>query len=93
MLAIGRALMADPRLMCMDEPSLGLSPILVETVARAIQDIRQQGTTVFLVEQQASMALAIADRGYVLQTGQIMMEGTADELLAHDMVRRSYLGA
>ncbi len=92
MLAMGRALMARPRLMCMDEPSMGLSPILVQTVFDTIQKIRQQGVTIFLVEQNAFMALNIADRGYVLQTGQIVLADTAQNLLNNDLVRRAYLG-
>jgi branched-chain amino acid transport system ATP-binding protein len=92
MLAIGRALMARPRLICMDEPSLGLSPILVQLVFDTIQAIRKEGVTVFLVEQNAFMALNIADRGYVLQTGQIVLGDTAKNLLQNDMVRAAYLG-
>jgi len=92
MLAMGRALMARPRLICMDEPSMGLSPILVQTVFDTIQRIRQQGVTVFLVEQNAFMALNIADRGYVLQQGQIVLSDTAPNLLTNDLVRRAYLG-
>src|SRR5215469_8715880 len=92
MLAMGRALMAKPRLICMDEPSMGLSPILVQTVFDTIQHIREQGVTVPLVEQNAFMALNIADRGYVLQQGQIVLTDTAKNLLTNDMVRRAYLG-
>ena len=92
MLAMGRALMARPRLICMDEPSMGLSPRLVQTVFNTIQEIRKQGTTVFLVEQNAFMALNIADRGYVLQTGQVVLADTAKNLLTSDLVRRAYLG-
>jgi branched-chain amino acid transport system ATP-binding protein len=92
MLAIGRALMSRPRLICMDEPSLGLSPILVQTVYDTIQEIRKQGTTVFLVEQNAFMALNTADRGYVLQQGRIVLSDTAKNLLDNDLVRRAYLG-
>ncbi|WIG59329.1 MAG: branched-chain amino acid ABC transporter, ATP-binding protein LivF [Ktedonobacterales bacterium] len=92
MLAIGRALMASPRLVCMDEPSMGLSPILVQTVFDTIQRIRDQGVTVFLVEQNAFMALNIADRGYVLQQGRIVLADTAKNLLTNDLVRRAYLG-
>jgi branched-chain amino acid transport system ATP-binding protein len=92
MLAMGRALMAKPRLVCMDEPSMGLSPILVQTVFDTIQSIRQEGVTVFLVEQNAFMALNIADRGYVLQQGQIVLTDTAKNLLTNDLVRRAYLG-
>ncbi|HLW01278.1 MAG TPA: ABC transporter ATP-binding protein [Ktedonobacterales bacterium] len=92
MLAMGRALMARPRLMCMDEPSMGLSPILVERVFDIIKEIRRQGVTVFLVEQNANMALNIADRGYVLQTGKIVLSDTAPNLLTNDLVRQAYLG-
>lgn len=92
MLAIGRALMSRPRLMCMDEPSMGLSPILVQTVFDTIQEIRNQGVTIFLVEQNAFMALNVADRGYVLQTGKIVLNDTAKNLLNNDLVRRAYLG-
>jgi branched-chain amino acid transport system ATP-binding protein len=92
MLAMGRALMARPRLMCMDEPSMGLSPILVQTVFDTIDTIRKQGVTVFLVEQNAFMALNIADRGYVLQQGRIVLSDTAKNLLTNDLVRRAYLG-
>jgi branched-chain amino acid transport system ATP-binding protein len=92
MLAMGRALMAKPRLICMDEPSMGLSPILVQTVFDTIQQIRGQGVTVFLVEQNAFMALNIADRGYVIQQGHIVLTDTAKNLLTNDMVRRAYLG-
>jgi branched-chain amino acid transport system ATP-binding protein len=92
MLAMGRALMAQPRLICMDEPSMGLSPILVQTVFDTIQHIRDQGVTVFLVEQNAFMALNIADRGYVLQQGRVVLTDTAKNLLTNDLVRRAYLG-
>jgi branched-chain amino acid transport system ATP-binding protein len=92
MLAMGRALMAQPRLICMDEPSMGLSPILVQTVFDTIQRIREQGVTVFLVEQNAFMALNVADRGYVLQQGRIVLTDTAKNLLTNDTVRRAYLG-
>jgi branched-chain amino acid transport system ATP-binding protein len=92
MLAMGRALMAQPRLICMDEPSMGLSPILVQTVFDTIAHIREQGVTVFLVEQNAFMALNVADRGYVLQQGSIVLTDTAKNLLNNDLVRRAYLG-
>jgi branched-chain amino acid transport system ATP-binding protein len=92
MLAMGRALMSRPRMICMDEPSMGLSPILVETVFTTILRIRDEGVTVFLVEQNASMALSLADRGYVLQTGQIVLSDTAPNLLTNDLVRQAYLG-
>jgi branched-chain amino acid transport system ATP-binding protein len=92
MLAMGRALMTSPRLLCMDEPSMGLSPILVQTVFDVIQEVRSQGVTVFLVEQNAFMALNIADRGYVLQQGSIVLTDTGKNLLTNDLVRRAYLG-
>lgn len=92
MLAMGRALMSRPRMICMDEPSMGLSPLLVETVFETIQRIRSEGVTVFLVEQNASMALSLADRGYVLQTGKIVLSDSAANLLTNDLVRQAYLG-
>src|SRR5579872_1769666 len=92
MLAMGRALMSRPRMICMDEPSMGLSPILVETIFNTILRIRSEGVTVFLVEQNASMALGLADRGYVLQTGKIVLSDTAKNLLSNDLVRQAYLG-
>ncbi len=92
MLAIGRALMAHPRLMLLDEPSMGLAPILVEGIFDTIQQINQEGTTILLVEQNALMALSIADRGYVIQTGQIVLADLAENLEANEMVRKSYLG-
>jgi branched-chain amino acid transport system ATP-binding protein len=92
MLAIGRALMARPRLLLLDEPSMGLSPILVETIFRIIQDINRQGTTILLVEQNARMALRVAHRGYVIQTGRIVLHDAAAALLRSDLVRKTYLG-
>jgi branched-chain amino acid transport system ATP-binding protein len=92
MVAIGRALMARPRLICMDEPSMGLSPLYVEQVFDIIQQINQQGTTIFMVEQNASMALSIAHRAYVLQTGQVVLSGTAKELRENPAIREAYLG-
>ena len=92
MLAMARALMSKPRIMLMDEPSMGLSPLLVKEIFRIIQDINKQGTTVLLVEQNAKMALAIADRAYVLETGKITLEGTGKELAADERVRKAYLG-
>ncbi len=92
MLAMGRALMARPRLLLLDEPSMGLSPILVETIFAIIQDISRQGTTILLVEQNARMALAVANRGYVIQAGRIVLEDEARALLRSDLVRKSYLG-
>jgi len=92
MLAIGRALMAEPRLMLLDEPSLGLAPMLVEEIFRIIRQIHASGTTVLLVEQNANKALSIADYGYVLETGTIALQGDSQQLLRDDHVRRSYLG-
>jgi branched-chain amino acid transport system ATP-binding protein len=92
MLAMGRALMASPKLLLLDEPSMGLSPILVETIFKTISNIRQQGTTILLVEQNARMALRIANRGYVIQSGYIILHDSADNLLRSDLVRKSYLG-
>ena len=92
MLAIGRALMARPRLILFDEPSLGLAPTVVETTFGIIADIRRQGTTVLMVEQNAYLALQMADRGYVMETGRIVLAGAAGELMTNDHVRRAYLG-
>jgi branched-chain amino acid transport system ATP-binding protein len=92
MLAMARALMSHPSMVCMDEPSMGLSPIMVETVFETVVRIRNEGVTVFLVEQNASMALNLADRGYVLQTGKIVLSDTATNLLNNDLVRQAYLG-
>jgi len=92
MLAIGRALMARPKLLLLDEPSLGLAPFLVETVFKTIRQISEEGTTIFLVEQNAHMALNLAHRGYVMETGKIVLSGPARSLLGDDMVRKVYLG-
>jgi branched-chain amino acid transport system ATP-binding protein len=92
MLAIGRALMARPTLLLLDEPSMGLSPILVEAIFGVVKDINAQGTTVLLVEQNALMALAVASRGYVIQTGQIVLADRAEALMKNEMVRKAYLG-
>jgi len=92
MVAIGRALMARPKLLCMDEPSMGLAPVFVEQVFDIIQTINRQGTTIFMVEQNANMALSIAHRAYVLQTGQVVLSGAADELRGNPMIREAYLG-
>jgi branched-chain amino acid transport system ATP-binding protein len=92
MVAMGRALMARPRLLCMDEPSMGLSPIFVEQVFDIIQEINRQGTTIFMVEQNANMALSIANRAYVLQTGMVVLSGAADELRRNPLIREAYLG-
>jgi branched-chain amino acid transport system ATP-binding protein len=92
MLAIGRALMARPKLILFDEPSLGLAPTVVETTFAIIADIRRQGTTVLMVEQNAYLALQMADRGYVMETGRIVLSGPARELMADENVKRAYLG-
>ncbi len=92
MLAIARGLMAHPTLLLLDEPSMGLSPILVEQIFDIIQDINEQGTSILLVEQNAQMALAIADRAYVLETGKVVMQGTGDALLEDNSVIEAYLG-
>lgn len=92
MLAMGRALMANPRVLLLDEPSMGLAPILVEQIFNIIQDLNQQGTTILLVEQNARMALSISTRGYVLQTGQIRLQGEALKLRDDEEVRKTYLG-
>lgn len=92
MLAVGRALMSKPRLLLMDEPSMGLAPILVEEIFDIIREIRREGVTILLVEQNAQMALSVADRGYVLETGAIQLEGTAEELARNPQVRAAYLG-
>jgi branched-chain amino acid transport system ATP-binding protein len=92
MTVIGRALMAKPRLLLLDEPSMGLSPILVETIFKIIEDINRQGTTILLVEQNARMALRVAHRGYVIQTGRIVLHDDAAQLLHSDLVRKTYLG-
>jgi branched-chain amino acid transport system ATP-binding protein len=92
MLAMGRALMARPKILLMDEPSMGLSPLLVQEIFRIIKDINAQGTTVLLVEQNAKMALAIANRAYVLETGRITLEGTGAELARDERVQKAYLG-
>jgi branched-chain amino acid transport system ATP-binding protein len=92
MLAIGRALMARPKLLTLDEPSMGLAPLLVERIFQLLQEIHDQGTTVLLVEQNAHMALGVADRGYVIESGNIVLEDRADRLLGNDDVRKAYLG-
>jgi len=93
MLAIGRALMARPRLMMLDEPSMGLAPLVMKDIFAIVKRISDEGTTVLLVEQNARSALSIASRGYVLETGRIVLQGTADELLANRDVQRAYLGS
>jgi branched-chain amino acid transport system ATP-binding protein len=92
MLAIGRALMAHPKVLLLDEPSMGLAPVLVEAIFQTIQDINRQDTTILLVEQNAHMALAVATRGYVMESGRIVAEAPAAELAASELVRKSYLG-
>ncbi|HEY8392850.1 MAG TPA: ABC transporter ATP-binding protein [Capillibacterium sp.] len=92
MLAVGRALMSRPQLLMMDEPSLGLAPLLVKEIFRIIKEINQQGVTILLIEQNANAALQIADRGYVLETGRIVLSGTGRELLANPEVKAAYLG-
>jgi branched-chain amino acid transport system ATP-binding protein len=92
MVAMGRALMANPTVLLMDEPSMGLAPVLVEQVFEIIQQIRALGKTIFVVEQNANMALSIADRGYVIQTGQVVLADTAANLLANPLMREAYLG-
>ena len=92
MLAMGRALMSHPRIILMDEPSMGLSPILVNEIFDIIQSVSASGTTVLLVEQNAKKALSIADRAYVLETGNIVMSGDAKELMNDDSIKKAYLG-
>lgn len=92
MLAMGRALMSNPKLLMLDEPSMGLAPILIEQIFQIIEDLHKAGTTILLVEQNAQMALSIATRGYVMETGNITLSGTGQELLHNDDVRRAYLG-
>ena len=92
MLAMGRALMGRPRLLLLDEPSMGLAPLLVKEIFHIIQEINESGTTVLLVEQNANMALSIADKAYVLETGRIALAGTAKELASSEAVRKAYLG-
>jgi branched-chain amino acid transport system ATP-binding protein len=91
MLAIARALLAGPKVLVMDEPSMGLSPVFVENTFEIIQELNEQGIAILLVEQNANMALAIADRGYVLQTGRIVLDGTAQNLIDNPMMRKAYL--
>ena len=92
MLAIGRALMAKPELMLMDEPSMGLAPLLVKEIFEIIKDINSRGTTILLVEQNANMALSVADKEYVIETGEIVLKGTAEQLMKSDEVKKAYLG-
>lgn len=93
MLAMGRALMSRPKILILDEPSMGLAPILVKEIFEIIKDVNKSGVTVLLVEQNAKMALSIADRGYVLETGRIVMEGVASELMKNEAIKKAYLGA
>ena len=93
MLAVGRALLGSPSIILMDEPSMGLSPLLVKEIFHIIKEVHKQGITVLLVEQNAKMALAIADRAYVLETGKITLSGTGRELLNNEKVKKAYLGA
>ncbi|EPY4575463.1 TPA: high-affinity branched-chain amino acid ABC transporter ATP-binding protein LivF [Klebsiella pneumoniae] len=92
MLAIGRALMSQPRLLLLDEPSLGLAPIIIQQIFDTIEQLREQGMTIFLVEQNANQALKLADRGYVLENGHVVLEDTGDALLANEAVHSAYLG-
>ncbi|MDR0922339.1 MAG: ABC transporter ATP-binding protein [Lactobacillales bacterium] len=92
MLAMGRALMSKPKLLLLDEPSMGLAPIFIKEIFNIIQEIQKQGTTVLLIEQNAKMALSIANRGYVLETGQVVLSGTGQELLNSEEVKKAYLG-
>ena len=92
MLAMGRALMSKPKLLMLDEPSMGLAPILVEQIFEIIENLNKAGTTILLVEQNAQMALSVAHRGYVLETGRVVISGTGEELLRDDAVRKAYLG-
>ena len=92
MLAVGRALMGKPKMILMDEPSMGLSPLLVKEIFAIIREVNKQGITILLVEQNAKMALEIANRAYVLETGSIVMSGDAHELANNDQVRKAYLG-
>jgi branched-chain amino acid transport system ATP-binding protein len=92
MLAMGRALMARPKLLLLDEPSMGLAPLLVKTIFRIIEEINKSGTTILLVEQNANMALSIADRAYVIETGKIVISGSSEELNQSDQIRMAYLG-
>lgn len=93
MLAIGRALMAKPKLMLLDEPSIGLAPLIVEQMFDVIQTINREGTTILLAEQNANAALKIANRGYVFENGSVVLEGTSDELFANDEIKKAYIGA
>ena len=92
MLAIGRGLMVRPKLLCMDEPSLGLAPIVIEQLAEVIKDINKKGMSVLLVEQNVQLALGVASRGYALQVGRVVLEGDIETMKSSDIVKRAYLG-
>ena len=92
MLAMGRALMSSPKLLMLDEPSMGLAPLLVEQIFEIIKELHKAGTTILLVEQNAQMALSVADRGYVLETGKVVTSGTGADLLEDESVKKAYLG-
>jgi branched-chain amino acid transport system ATP-binding protein len=92
MLAMGRAIMARPKLLLLDEPSMGLAPLMVKTIFEVVKDINKEGTTILLVEQNANMALSIADRAYVIETGKVILSGTAEELQASEEIKKAYLG-
>ena len=92
MLAMGRAIMAKPKLLLLDEPSMGLAPLMVKTIFQVVKDINKEGTTILLVEQNENMALSIADRAYVLETGRVILSGTAEELQASEEIKNAYLG-
>ncbi len=92
MLAMGRALMSRPKLLILDEPSMGLSPLFVKEIFEVIKQLKEKGTTILLVEQNAKMALSISDRAYVIETGEIVLEGNAKDLLRNDRVKKAYLG-
>ncbi len=92
MLAMGRAIMAKPKLLLLDEPSMGLAPLMVQTIFQVIDDINKEGTTILLVEQNANMALSVANRAYVIETGRVTISGTANELQASEEIKLAYLG-
>ena len=92
MLAMGRAIMARPKLLLLDEPSMGLAPLMVKIIFEVVKDINKEGTTILLVEQNANMALSIANRAYVIETGRVILSGTAEELQASEEIKNAYLG-
>ena len=92
MLAMGRAIMAKPKLLLLDEPSMGLAPLMVQTIFEVVRDINKEGTTILLVEQNANMALSVANRAYVIETGRVILTGTPDELHASEEIKNAYLG-